>query len=93
MIIFSYERRGKIKGAAAELNPGEQFELFRWRVESDTFNQRHLAALKREVAMGVEDLERGRFQTYVDANVMRLAEDVGRSGRERLAKARKNPKA
>ena len=83
----------KIKAAAAELNPDEQIELFRWWVESDTFKQRHLAALKREVAIGVEDLERGRYQTYIDANVMQLAENVGRSGRERLAKARKNPKA
>ena len=83
----------KIKAAAAELNPDEQVELFRWWVESDTFKQRHLVALKREVAIGVEDLERGRYQTYTDANVMQLAEDVGRSGRERLAKARKNPKA
>ncbi|MFO1512596.1 MAG: hypothetical protein U1F83_06745 [Verrucomicrobiota bacterium] len=83
----------KIKVAAAELNPDEQVELFRWWVESDTFKQRHLAALKREVAIGVEDLERGRYQTYTDANVMQLAEDVGRSGRERLAKTRKDPKA
>ena len=83
----------KIKAAAAELNPDEQVELFRWWVESDTFKQRHLAALKSEVAIGVEDLERGRCQTHTDTNVMQLAEDVGRSGRERLAQARKNPKA
>jgi hypothetical protein len=72
----------KIKAAAAKLNPDEQVELFRWWVESDTFKQRHLAALKREVALGVDDLERGKYQTYNDANVMQLAEDVGRSGRE-----------
>ena len=83
----------KIKAAAAELNPDEQVELFRWWVESDTFKQRHLAALKREVAIGVEDLERGRYQTYSDANVMKLADDVGQSGRKRLAKTPKNPKA
>jgi hypothetical protein len=83
----------KIKAAAAELNPDEQVELFRWWVESDAFKQRHLAALKREVTIGVEDLERGRYRTYTDANVMQLAEDVGRSGREQLAKPRKNPKA
>jgi len=83
----------KIKAAAAELNPDEQVELFRWWVESDAFKQRHLAALKREVAIGVEDLERGRYQTYTDANVMQLAEDVGRVGRARLTKTRKNPKA
>ena len=83
----------KIKAAAAELNADEQAELFRWWVESGAFKQRHLTALKREIAIGVEDLERGQYQMYNDGNVMRLAESVGRSGRERLTKARKNPKA
>ena len=83
----------KLKAAAAKLNPDEQVELFRWWVESDTFKQRHLAALKREVALGVDDLARGKYQTYNDANVMQLAEDIGRSGKARLTKARKNSKA
>jgi hypothetical protein len=83
----------KIKAAAAKLNPDEQVELFRWWVESDVFKQRHLASLKREIAIGIEDLEHGRYQTYDDASVMRLAEEVGRSGRERLTQGRKNPKA
>jgi hypothetical protein len=83
----------KVKAAAAKLNPDEQVELFRWWVESDVFKQRHLATLRREIAIGIEDLEAGRYQTYDEANVMRLAEDVGRSGRERLTKTRKNPRA
>ena len=83
----------KIKAAAAELNPDEQVELFRWWVESDTFKQRHLAALKREVAIGVEDLDRGRYQSYTDTNAMQLAEEVGRSGREQIRKSPKKPGA
>jgi hypothetical protein len=39
----------KIKAAAAELDPDEQYELFRWLIESDGFRQRQLAALKRDV--------------------------------------------
>jgi hypothetical protein len=83
----------KIKAAAAKLNPDEQVELFRWWVESDVFKQRHLASLKREIVIGIEDLERGRYHIYNDASVMRLAEEVGRSGRERLAKTGKTTKA
>ena len=83
----------KIKAAAAELGPDEQVELFRWWVESDTFKQRHLAALKRDVAVGIEQLEDGRYRTYDDNNVMQLAEDVRRSGRARLRRTRKSPKA
>jgi hypothetical protein len=76
----------KNKAAAAKLNPDEQVELFRWWVDSDTFRQRHLAALNREIATGVADLENGRYQTYTDTSMMQLAEDVGRMGRERLRK-------
>jgi hypothetical protein len=83
----------KIKAAAAELNPDEQIEVFRWWVESDVFKKRQLASLKREIATGIGDLESGRYQTYTDANVMLLAEDVSRSGRERLAKKAPRPKS
>jgi len=83
----------EIKAAAAQLNPDEQVELFRWWVETDTFKQRQLAALKRDLAVGLEQLERGQYQTYGDADVMRLAEEVGRAGRERLRNAGKPPPA
>ena len=74
----------KIKLAAAELGPDEQYELFRWWTESDAFKQRQLFALQCEITSGLDDLEDGRYQTYTDANVMQLAEDIGRTGRERL---------
>jgi hypothetical protein len=77
----------KIKLAAAELDPDEQYELFRWWTESDAFRQRHLAALKRDIAIGIEQLDSGRYQTYSEADVMQLAEDVGNAGRNRLKKS------
>jgi len=83
----------KIKAAAAELDPDEQFELFRWWIESDAFKQRQLAALKRDIAIGIEQLDQGRYRTYDDANVMQLAEDVGKSDRKLLGKTRKHPKS
>jgi hypothetical protein len=83
----------KIKAAAVELDPDEQYELFRWRVESPAFRERQLSALKRDIALGIEQLDSGQYQTYDDSNVMQLAENVGRLGRDRLEKTRKNPKA
>jgi len=77
----------QIKAAAAGLGPDEQYELFRWWTGSDAFRQRQLAALKGDIASGIADLENGRYQTYDDTNVMQLAEDVGRAGRERLKKS------
>ena len=74
----------KIKAAAAGLDADEQVELFRWWVESDAFKARQLAALKRELATGLEQLDRGSYRTYDDTNAMQLAEEVGRHGRERL---------
>jgi hypothetical protein len=83
----------KIKVAAAKLNADEQYTLFRWWIESDEFKQRQLAALKREISAGVEDLENGRYyQVSSDSDALQLAEDIGRRGRERLAKAHKNAK-
>lgn len=79
----------KIKAAAAELDPDELYELFRWWTESDAFRQRQLAALKRDIAIGIEQLESGRYETYSSANAMQLAEDIGKTGRDRLKKSDK----
>jgi hypothetical protein len=81
----------EIKAATKRLKPDEQVELFNWWVQSDAFKARQLAALKRELAVGIGQLEQGRYRTYDDTNVMQLAEEVGRSGRERLRQGRKNP--
>jgi hypothetical protein len=82
----------KIKAAAARLDPDEQFELFRWWIESDAFRQRQLVALKQDIALGIDDLEHGRYREYSESGVMQLAEDIGRTGRERLAKVSKKRK-
>ena len=76
----------KVKAAAAKLEPDEQFDLFRWWIETDTFKTRQLAALKRDLAIGMDQLSEGRYQTYSDSNLMQLAEEIGRKGRERLKK-------
>ena len=47
-------------------------------------DQIKLTSLKREIAVGIENLVHGRFQTYNDANLMELADDVKRRGRIRL---------
>jgi len=77
----------KIKAAAAELGPDEQYELFRWWTGTDAFRQRQLTALKFAITSGIDDLNDGRYQTYDDKNLMQLAEDVGQAGRERLKKS------
>lgn len=81
----------KIKAAAVQLDPDEQYELFRWWIESDAFKQRQLTALKRDIAVGIEQLDGGRYQTYNQISAMQLTEDVGRAGRERLKSVRKKP--
>ena len=82
----------RIKAEASKLNPDEQYDLFRWWIDSNGFKQRQLTALKRDIAAGIDDLESGRYRAYSRSDAMRLAEDVGRKGRERLAKIRKRSK-
>jgi hypothetical protein len=79
----------KIKAAAAKLDPDQQIEVFRWWVESDAFKLRQLASLKRDLESGIEQLENGRYRSYDDSNIMRLAEEVGQEGRKHLRKRRK----
>ena len=81
----------EIKAATKRLKPDEQVELFNWWVQSETFKARQLAALKRELAVGIDQLEQGRYRAYDDTNVMQLAEEVGKLGREQLKRGRKNP--
>jgi hypothetical protein len=76
----------KVKAAAAKLDPDEQYEFFRWWVESDSFKTRQLAALKRDIAVGIDQLDSGHYQTFTSATVMQLAENVGQEGRDRLKK-------
>ncbi len=81
----------EVKAAAAKLNPDEQYEFFRWWVESEAFKARQLAALKRDVAVGIDQLERGRYRTLTGETVMQLAEDVSRARRERLYRQKGRP--
>jgi hypothetical protein len=83
----------KIKAEARKLSPDEQYDLFRWWIESDAFKERHLAALKQDIAAGIDDLENGRYvQVSSESDAMQLMEDIRRRGRERLAKTRKGAK-
>jgi hypothetical protein len=52
----------EIKAAPKRLKPDEQVELFNWWVQTDTFKARQVAALKRELTVGIDLLD--------DTNVM-----------------------
>lgn len=81
----------KIKLAAAELSPDEQVELFRWWVATPAFKTRQLSALKSEIAVGIADLEHGRYRSYTGASVMELAEEVAQLGRANMLTVREPP--
>jgi hypothetical protein len=67
----------EIKAATAALNPKHQMELFNSWIQTDTFKAHQLAALKRDLAVGIDHLEHGRYRAYDDTNLMQLAEEVG----------------
>ncbi|HEV2434491.1 MAG TPA: hypothetical protein VG077_00690 [Verrucomicrobiae bacterium] len=43
-----------------------------------------MEALKLKIAVGIKDLDHGRFQIYNDVNLMQLADEIGQCGRIRL---------
>jgi hypothetical protein len=50
----------------------------------NTVDEIKLAALKHKITAGIESFVHGRFETYSNANIMQLADEVGRVGRIRL---------
>ncbi|MBM3832602.1 MAG: hypothetical protein FJ403_04895 [Verrucomicrobia bacterium] len=80
----------KIKLAAAQLTPDEQSELFRWWTDSDVFKKRHLETLRKEITVGIEQLEAGQFQTCDENTFNRLADEIKTEGRNKLRRRMKN---
>jgi hypothetical protein len=60
------------------------------RTKTGMLKERQLAALKRDLATGIDQLDNGHYQTYNDTNVMQLAEGIGRTGRERMSSVQQN---
>ncbi len=80
----------EIKAAALKLSPDEQYEVFRWWLETDAFRKREVKTLQSELAIGIDQLDQGRFTTYNEASLAGLAEAIKNSGRKRLAQTEPN---
>jgi hypothetical protein len=76
----------ELKLAAAKLTPEEQFELFKWWTETDQFKRRQLETLRRDLAAGITQLDQGKYRSYTEETVAKLAEEIGSAGRKRMAK-------
>lgn len=79
----------EIKAAALQLTENEQVGLYRWLDEAEAVRRWKLADLQREIAIGLQQLERGESATYDDASLSSLVEDISRRGRARLQQVRK----
>jgi hypothetical protein len=75
----------ELKLAAAKLTPEEQFELFKW-TETDQFKRRQLETLRRNLAAGITQLDQGKYRSYTEETVAKLAEEIGSAARKRMAK-------
>jgi hypothetical protein len=76
----------EIKVAAAKLTLDEQFEFFKWWVETDQFKRRQLETLMRELTIGLNQLDQGKYRNYTEESVAKLAEEVSSAARQRLVK-------
>ena len=60
--------------------------------ERDEMRQLRLKALRREISVGLDQLERGEVSEHDDQSLNTLAADIKAKGRKRLA-AKKKPRA
>jgi len=67
-------------------------EALRLLEERDRLRQVRLEELRRDLAVGMEQLDRGEYTVYDKNSLGRLVEDVKTEGRERLARPRKSDK-
>jgi antitoxin ParD1/3/4 len=61
-------------------------EALRLLEESDRVRASRLAELRGDVAVGIDQLERGQSTRHDDASLHALADDIKAKGRKRLAK-------
>ena len=81
------------KGATGRYNSASEVirEALRLLEERDEMRQMRLAALGREIGVGLDQLERGEVTEYDDRALNTLAGDIKVKGRKRLA-AKKKPR-
>lgn len=61
-------------------------EALRLLNEQDQLRQIRLEELRKEIAIGIEQLDRGEFTECDEESLGQFFEDIKRRGRERLAK-------
>lgn len=64
-------------------------EALRLLKEKDELQQRRLEDLRREIAVGLEQLNRGEGEVYDEHSLKNRFEEVKNKGKERLAERRK----
>lgn len=64
-------------------------EALRLLRERDQIQQQRLAELKREIAIGLEQLDRGESTTYDDQSLKDFFDEIKVQGRQRLAERKK----
>ena len=67
-------------------------EALRLLEERDEMRKMRLGTLRKEISVGLDQLERGEVSEYHDRSLNTLATDIKAKGRKRLA-AKKKPRA
>ena len=70
----------EIKKAAANLSPDEQVELFRWLENSDELRRLRYEQLKRDIAAGIEEADRGETSLLDIEEIKGVARERANSG-------------
>ena len=73
--ILSTMSMAEIKDATARLSPEDRWELYRWLGESKDVQRYRLEELRREIAIGIEQADRGETAPL---DVLQIKEEVER---------------
>jgi len=68
-------------------------EALRLLNEHDRFRQRRLAEVRKEIAIGIKQLDRGEYAEDDERGLRGLVEDISRRGRQKLAQVRRKRRA
>ena len=64
-------------------------EALRLLEEQDRLREMRLEELRKEIALGIEQIDRGQYTVFDEDSLKNLLEEVRTKGREKLAQRRK----
>ncbi|MBI4026162.1 MAG: hypothetical protein HY360_14340 [Verrucomicrobia bacterium] len=80
----------ELKAAAATLAPSERYELLKWLTSPDEVHKIQIEELRREIAIGIDQMEQDQYKAYDGKSLNELVKEVCVRGRKKLVQPKRN---